>query len=176
VTEKELHAMNILTCGELAQAEQGPLMKKLGKTGRYLRNLANGIDEREVEPDVPSKQLSTEETFPKDIRDKEWLKSRLQGYAREVMGELKKEGRRGRTVVLKVKYFDFELITRSKTLGHFPRDVDEVYEVASRLLDEKTKVGDKPVRLLGLGISGLEEESQKKSPAEKDLFDGIDFG
>lgn len=166
VTEKELHALGITKCGELAVAKEEILARRLGKNGIYLRDLARGIDERKVEPDVLSKQLSTEETFQTDIRDKTWLETKLRGFAEEVFRGLQADGRMGRTVVLKVKYFDFEQITRSKTLDHYPEDAEEIFQVAARLMTEKTEAGRRPVRLLGLGISNLDER-----PVQKDLFE-----
>jgi DNA polymerase IV len=160
VTEKELVKLGIKTCGDLALKDLSYLMKHFGKTGVFLHARAHGRDEREVEPNVLSKQSSCEETFERDMKDKNFLKSKLRDYAREVFTSLKKEGRMGKTVTLKVKYFDFELITRSKTLARAPEEWTEIYEVGASLLDTKTKAGSKAVRLLGLGVSGLEDISE----------------
>ncbi len=157
VTEKELLKLGIKTCGDLALKDISYLMKHFGKTGVWLHERAHGRDEREVEPNIPSKQSSCEETFERDMKDKNFLKSKLRDYAVEVFTSLKKEGRMGKTVTLKVKYFDFELITRSKTLPRFPSDWTEIYETGAALLDSKTRAGEKAIRLLGLGISGLED-------------------
>ena len=71
-----------------------------------------------------------------------------------------------------MKYFDFEQITRSKTLAHGAGSAEEVAQVAWRLLQEKTAAGKKPVRLLGLGLSGLEDriDGPEKMQSAKDLF------
>lgn len=159
VTEKELIKLGIKTCGDLALKDLSWLVKHFGKTGVFLHARAHGRDEREVEPNVLSKQSSCEETFDRDMKDKNFLKSKLRDYAREVFTSLKKEGRMGKTVTLKVKYFDFELITRSKTLSRVPEEWTEIYEVGASLLDAKTMAGSKAVRLLGLGVSGLEDLS-----------------
>jgi DNA polymerase-4 len=170
VTEKQLHEMNVKTCGELAGLEPLALYQRFGKTGLFLCDRAHGEDDSEVVPDAPAKQCSVEETFPCDIKDVEWLKMKLLEYAGQVFSELQAKGRIGRTVVLKVKYHDFESITRSKTLPVYPALREEIYETALRLLLTKTQAGEKPVRLLGIGISGLQDTESKVRPNQQELF------
>ncbi len=171
VTEKELHALNIYTVGNLARMETGFLVAHFGKMGLFLADRALGIDDRQVEPYTEPKQYSSEETFSKDILDVEWLKWKLQGLAGEIFSGLEGSGRMGKTIVLKVKYHDFEVITRSRTLGHSPLDAKEVYETACELLMKKTLAGKKPVRLLGLGISGLKNQTDTEPSLQKTLFE-----
>ncbi len=170
VMEKELHAMNFKTCGDLAAASKECLVRRFGKTGIFLYERARGLESREVEPHAPSKQYSSEETFEKDIKDKAFLKSKLRRIAAEIFYGLKQESRMGKTVVLKVKYFDFELITRSKTLRQTPSSPQEIFEIACGLLDTKTQAGTKPIRLIGLGISGLEKPENSLDKFQKELF------
>lgn len=170
VTEKEIHALGFKTCGELALAKKSFLVSHFGKTGNFLYERAHGRDSREVEPDAPSKQYSSEETFAKDIKDKAVLKGKIKDIAGEIFWGLKQEGRMGKTIVLKVKYFDFELITRSKTLPAPPASVQEICEIAYALLDSKTQAGQKPIRLVGIGISGFGDSSKEKNNFQKELF------
>ena len=170
VTEEKLARLGVRTCGELARCGADILIKHFGKMGLVLHERANGRDEREVEPDVPAKQYSTEETFPADIRDMNFLRLKLREYAEDIFSSLKKRGQGGRTVVLKIKYHDFELITRSRTLDRFPSDSNAVYQIACELLENKTEAGKRPVRLLGLGISGLTEETEFSAINQKELF------
>ncbi len=171
-TEARLLGLGIKTCGELAGADISFLINKFGKTGRWLYQTAQGIDEREVEPYTESKQFSTEETFEKNITALAPLRSKLEEYAEYIFSELKQEGRMGRTVVLKVKYHDFELITRSFTLQHEPKNWREIYQIAAELLQKKTLAGKKPVRLLGLGLSGLRELGEMPAEAvQAELFE-----
>ena len=169
VGEKELHDLGIQTCGQLAAKNRIFLVEHFGKWGHTLFERALGRDSREVEPDVPAKQYSEEETFPSDILDKKFLKLKLQEYARNIYEGLNERGQKGRTVVLKVKYNDFEQITRSKTLVFFPA-MDDIYKTAAGLLDLKTEAGKRPVRLLGLGVSGLWEETEFSASSQKDFF------
>ena len=168
VTEEALHKLKLFTCGEIAAADAGLLIRYFGKTGVFLHQRALGLDDSEVEPAWEPKQSSSEETFDQDTKDKNFLKDRLRDYAHEVFAGLLESGRMGKTVVLKVKYFDFEQITRSCTLKREPRDWQEIYGVACNLLEKKTLAGKKPIRLIGLGLSGLKEITAK--PLELDLF------
>jgi len=170
-TEARLLALGIKTCGELAGVSASFLVEKFGKTGRWLHQTAQGIDEREVEPYTESKQYSTEETFEKNITTLPPLRAKLEEYAEHIYCGLKEEGRMGRTVVVKVKYHDFELITRSFTLDHEPKNWREIYQIARELLEKKTLAGKKPVRLLGLGLGSLHEIGKREKVAQRDLFD-----
>ncbi|MBI3306431.1 MAG: DNA polymerase IV [Candidatus Omnitrophica bacterium] len=173
VTESELHKLKIFTAGDLAVHSQAFLQREFGKFGLMLYQRAQGIDEREVEPESEPKQYSTEETFMEDTKDVHFLKEKLRLFTREVFYGLKESGRIGRTVVLKVKYFDFEQITRSLTLKADPQDEEIISRTACGLLEQKTLAGKKAVRLIGLGISGLHRlEETKPIPQEGDLFMG----
>ncbi len=167
VTEKRLTAMNIKTCGDLAATGREKLFKAFGKSGVDLWEHANGRDDRGVETEGMPRQHSSEETFRRDVTDVETLKNKLKEFSGDLLEGLKDEGLTGRTVVLKIKYHDFQQITRSQTLTSAVKNSDELYRVACRLLAEKTDAGKKPVRLLGLGVSGLEE----RGTIQKDLFE-----
>lgn len=170
VTEKELVRKGIKTCGDLNARGPDSLHRDFGETGFFLYERSCGIDHREVEPYTEPKQISSEETFRDDTRDLLWLKRKLRDFAKEICSYLSEKKRIGTTVILKVKYFDFEQITRSYTPRHYPSGWGEVYEIGSMLLTERTRAGQKPVRLLGLGISGLrpvEEANRLRTP---DLF------
>lgn len=173
VTEKQLKLLKIETCSDLVSKGEFFLTQRFGKTGRFLYARAQGIDYREVEPHSASKQYSTEETFSKDLLDLKTMQHELYLFSEEVFAGLTKKKRMGKTIVLKVKYHDFEVITRSKTLSKFPRSAEEVFKISCDLLVRKTKAGKKPVRLLGLGISNLEDLKEDKSYQERDLFEGI---
>ncbi|MBU9888443.1 MAG: DNA polymerase IV [Candidatus Omnitrophica bacterium] len=169
-TESTLGRLGLRTCGDLWEAGESRLIAKLGKWGAGLYRMARGQEEREVNPHWERRQLSAEETFPRDIRDLAWLQEKLAALAVRVHRELQEEGNEGKTVVLKVKYHDFEQITRSRTLKAPPRDWQALHRIACSLLEEKTSAGRKPVRLLGLGISGLKKEAPEVPHFQKELF------
>ena len=171
VTEARLLKMGILTCSDLQKAGHLYLHERLGKQGIFLYKRALGIDEREVESDGEAKQSSTEETFARDVLDVRFLQARLELFARELYEQLQAGGRMGRTVVLKLKYFDFEQLTRSQTLSRFPQSPEDIYNAAESLLLKKTLAGKKPVRLIGLGLSGLGELTDGQPAASQlELF------
>ncbi len=169
-TEEILSKMNIKTCGELKDVPFKSLCEKFGKWGMELHRKAHGEEDREVNPFWERTQLSAEETFAKDITDISWLKRKLAQLAENVFHDLQQEGRTGKTIVLKVKYHDFEQITRSKTLSLPPRDWYVLHETACDLLKKKTLAGKKPIRLLGLGVSGLKSPKEAALTSQKELF------
>ena len=169
-TEEILHGMMLNTCGDIWGVKPQDLTAKLGKWGLELFHKARGEESRDVNPHWERTQLSAEETFPKDITDMPRLKSKLAQLAEHVFYDLKQEGRTGRTVVLKVKYHDFEQITRSKTLAASLQDWHILHEIACDLLKKKTLAGRKPIRLLGLGISGLKSKDELPVAAQGELF------
>ena len=114
--------------------------------------------------------MRAEETFPQDITDLPRLKQKLAQLAERVFYDLKQEGRTGRTVVLKVKYHDFDQITRSRTLTAPLQDWPMLHEIACDLLKKKTLAGRKPIRLLGLGISGLRGQDEFPVATQGELF------
>ncbi len=171
VTETELHGLKIFTVGDLAKAPLSFLCEHLGKFGFALHQRAMGIDERPVEPQTERKQYSTEETFAEDTKDVKFLKAKLRLFAQEIFEGLKESSRMGRTLVLKIKYFDFEQITRSVTLKRDPQDAEAVWKAAEELLMNKTLAGKKAVRLIGLGISGLHLPGAiKDQTLQRELF------
>lgn len=172
VTEERLAKLGIKTCGELALRSLPELKRLLGSSsGEFLNERAMGIDESEVIPFWESKQMSTEETFEKDEKNILILKRKLMQFAREVFESLSGDGRSGRTIVLKVKYFDFKVITRSLTLSSPPASAQEIFDIAARLLETRTEAGRKPIRLLGLGISGLiSSEEAEPLTLQRELF------
>lgn len=169
-TEEILHGMTLNTCGDIWGVKPQDLTAKLGKWGLELFHKALGEENREVNPHWERTQLSAEETFPKDVADLPWLKRKLAQLAEHVFYDLKQEGKSGRTVVLKVKYHDFEQITRSKTLLSSLQDWHTLHEIACDLLKKKTLAGRKPIRLLGLGISGLKTKDEMPAATQGELF------
>lgn len=175
VTEAQLHRLGFFTCGDLAAASPGKLEKSLGSWGPALRQRARGIDDRQVEPWTEPKQSSVEETFEKDTVNIPFLKAKLREFSEAVFEDLKRHELMGFTVVLKVKYHDFELITRSQTLRREPGSPNDLYEAGVKLLQAKTRAGRKPIRLIGLGVSGLRSLREIRMTTTPDLFSGVSF-
>ena len=169
-TEAILHGMGLKTCGDVRDAGLSKLRERFGKWGTVLCQMVNGEEEREVISEWEPTQVSSEETFSKDMTDIPWLKRKLAMLAERVFSDLEQQGRTGRTIVLKVKYHDFEQITRSRTLTSPPQDWYGIHETACDLLKNKTLAGKKSIRLLGVGISGLKNKDEVSRLVQGELF------
>ncbi len=152
VTARELRGMGIETIGQLARVPEGLLVKRFGRAGALLRELAHGRDDRPVEPFAPPKSLGAEETFAEDTRDLGELRRTLLAQAERVARELRAEGHQGRTVTLKLRFADFRTITRSVT-AEATHDGLEIFGRVCALLERVALV--QPVRLIGVSVSGL---------------------
>ena len=183
VTQKALSSLNIRTFRELSLTAVKVLEQKFGKHGIKMHQLSMGIDERDVVPEHDVKSIGHEETFPHDITELDEAKKELLSLANRVSRRMRRNSVTGRTIILKVKYNDFVQVTRSKTLPKSTEDGREIYSIACSLL-EKTKVGKRPVRLLGISLSQLSflgPESQltlfdqnETSKKRKDLNKALD--
>jgi len=154
VTQNALANLKVLTFKDLSQVPVKVLEQRFGKSGLKMHQLCMGIDEREVVPDHDAKSVGHEETFSQDILDMGVAKKELLSLANRVASRTRREQVTGRTITLKVKYSNFVQITRSATLSNSTDDGSEIYLTICRLL-EKTDVGRRPVRLLGITLSQL---------------------
>ena len=166
VTNQVFERYGIRTIGRLRELPQETLAELFGASGEHYWRLAHGIDERPVVPDREAKSISHETTFAQDIDDEESLRAVLLELVDQVARRLRRHGLRGRTVELKVRFADFTTITRSQSLPE-PSDVTYEFEkTAVALLTTRLPAAHLPVRLLGMGVSGLESQ-----PTQGLLFD-----
>jgi DNA polymerase-4 len=154
VTQEALARLNVCTFRDLSRVPVKVLERRFGKHGLHMHQLSMGMDDRDVVPGHDVKSVGHEETFFQDILDKDVAKKELLALVYKVARRMRRKGVTGRTVTLKVKYSDFIQITRSSTLPESTDDGLEIYSTVCYLL-EKTGVGKKPVRLLGISISQL---------------------
>jgi DNA polymerase-4 len=160
-SEKRLRGAGIDTIGSLAALGDADLRRLLpGKVGKLLRDRARGIDPRRVETSSERISISHEETFPKDIADRDRLKEELQRMAARLADHLRQKGETARTVTTKVRYTDFSIRSRSTTMPIGTDDSERIAELACALLDRA--LDDRPgaLRLVGVGVSGLEPHRQ----------------
>jgi DNA polymerase-4 len=157
-TQGRLHRLGIRTIGDLSRFSAEVLGKQFGKHGTKMHQLALGIDERGVFPWSEAKSIGHEETFSRDILEREAARKEILSLAEKVARRMRREGVSGRTITLKVKYKDFVQITRSATLAAVTSDGHTLFSTACGLM-EKTDVGRKPVRLLGVSVSQLSHSS-----------------
>lgn len=172
VNERKLHAMGFPTVGALEKASQSQLMEAFGKFGQTLYHLSRGIDERPVVPDREPQQISAEITFDTDVDDVNVLIEEVVRQAALIERRLAHYEKRGRTVTLKVRYDDFTSVTRSHTGMAMLSKAHEIVETAGHLL-EKTQVGVRRVRLIGIGLSNFEapEAVQQELPFPEQSVD-----
>lgn len=154
---KLFQQLGIGTIGQLRQWPMDVLQGRLGSNGEHLWRLAQGMDERSVVPEREAKSISHETTFEHDLVDPETLRSWLLELTEQVGWRLRHDRLRGRTVQLKMRFADFSLITRSQTLAE-PTDItQELWQAADALLCHRLQTEHLPVRLLGMGVSGLDD-------------------
>ena len=159
VTEKALNSIGIKTIGQLKKADPAKLENILGNTTAHILSLARGTDHREVESTQVSKSMSSEETFPKDIKDKNTLLDVLLNQVNEVAQRLREEKLQAKTITLKLRYGDFRTITRSNTLQKATNTTATLWKEAKEVFLKWHKESSGALRLLGFGTSGLVSEN-----------------
>jgi DNA polymerase-4 len=157
--EERLVAAGVKTIGDLAALEDGDALVR-GKVGRQLRDRARGIDPRPLEVSVERISISQEETFARDIGDPERLHEELRRMAADLAEYLRARGQTARTVTTKLRYPDFSIRTRSTSLAVGVDDGDRIGELACALLDRALRDRPGPLRLVGVGVSGLVDHAQ----------------
>jgi DNA polymerase IV len=165
-SEERLVALGITTIGDIAAIGDDELRHVIGgKVGRGLRDRARGIDPRSLEVSTERISISQEETFERDIGDLERLHDELRRMSVKLAGHLRSRDQVARTVTTKVRYPDFTIRTRSLSLAVGTDDADRIGELACSLLDRALRDRSGPLRLVGVGVSGLEEHLQLSLPA-----------
>ena len=155
VTADKMNKMEIFTGMDLRQKDVAFLRKHFGKAGGYYYDIARAIDNRPVNPDRIRKSVGSENTFDKDLETRIELEAGLLSLIEDVWRYCERTKGYGRTVNLKVKYLDFQLITRSKT-ALSPIMDKAFFEKISFDLLEQIQPLEKGVRLLGISLSNLE--------------------
>lgn len=174
VTEKRMNGMGIETGADLQKFELYELIELFGKSGPYFYNAVRGIDNRAVEPSHIRKSIGRETTLKKDISDKEEIYKILQEIARDIEETMERVKALASTVTLKVKFHDFKSVTRSISPEYPVCKSGEIMNHIWNLIS-KTEAGSKPLRLLGISLSGLsgtgfkEYDPQLKLPFRESL-------
>jgi DNA polymerase IV len=153
-TAARLRAAGIARLTDVRTAPEDVLRSCVGSWAEGLRRMSLGEDDRAVEPNRERKSIGCEETFAKDLDEIEEIRATVEALARQTGGILERKGLFARTVTLKLRYSDFQTITRSDTRDPATRDPDALTQRAASLL-EKTEAGRRRVRLLGVSVHGL---------------------
>jgi DNA polymerase-4 len=157
VTEEKMLNLGIKIGADLKRYKKEQLVQLFGKSGSYFYNIAHGMDDRPVEPNRIRKSIGKETTLIEDIDDTNRMVEILENIADSLENSLIKREAKGRTITLKLKYFDFQSITRSVTIDE-PADSASVIMEYVRPLLSKTEAGKKKVRLLGISISNFDDQ------------------
>lgn len=153
-TSARLTELGIHTIGDIARWPENEMINLFGENGRDLWRHAQGIDNRPIVTESETKSISLEITFNVDIRDDKTLEKTLQEQSREVARQLRKNDLAGKTVKLKIRWTDFTTLTRQTTLPTSTDNEDEIFHAAVKLMRAVRKP-NQPVRLIGVGVSGL---------------------
>ena len=161
VTAEKMYQKGIFTGKDLKRKTLEYLDEHFGKSGRYYYYIVRGIHNSEVKPHRIRKSLAAERTFYDNLTSEVFMLEKLEHIAEEVAKRLNKSKVAGKTITLKIKYSDFTLQTRSKTLPYYVSDKDIILDTAKNLLYQDTL--KESVRLLGISLSNLNTETKKKS-------------
>ena len=160
-TEQKLLSLGIRTFGDLQPWPRNVLESHFGSLGSKLHRLCRGEDDRPVITDQTIKSISQEQTFDEDRADPDEVRNVLRGQAEKVAMRLRKGDLRGRTITVKIRFGDFQTITRSTTL-HTPTDgTNLICAETCDLFDAWAATGFQPVRLIGVGISQFTDEVEQ---------------
>jgi DNA polymerase-4 len=154
VTAKKLRAVGIEKLVDVRAVDDAALRKVVGSLAGSLRRLAYGDDPREVKPDRPWKSISSEDTYPEDLVGLAEMRAEIVRLAKRAAASLEQKALVARTVTIKVRYSNFQTVTRNHTEEPATRDAANITERALMLL-ERTDAGKRAVRLLGVGVHGL---------------------
>jgi len=154
VTEEKLKALEILTVGDLRKLDLSLLEDRFGRYGARLYELARGIDQSEVVPDRPTKSVSAEDTFERDVPLTE-TEPMIRRLAEKTWTASRKEIRVARTVVLKLKTSEFKILTRSHTPAAPPTSCEELTSIALSLRERVVLSPKQRFRLVGVGLSNF---------------------
>jgi len=160
VTEQKMNQLGIYTGADLKEQSLDFLNQQFGSSGDYFYHVSRGIDNRQVKISTGlRKTMSNESTFASDIDDLDELSSYLHKLSEEIALDCYKKKLAGKTITIKVKYSDFQQVTRSQSFHPAINDVEQIYRITKQLL-LRTDAGKRKVRLLGVGMSSFEDLSR----------------
>lgn len=160
VTTEKMRSLGIFTGADLRNQSLEFLNLNFGNRGEYYYNIARGIHLSEVNPNRLAKSVGAENTFESNLSEENDLQNALLPIVEKVAQRLQKKNVKGKTITLKIKFEDFNIITRSITQRHFTDDVEEIFSTASGLL--KNEPLEKSIRLLGVSVSQLNIHAKKE--------------
>jgi len=169
VTAEKMYNLGIFNGKDLKAKSKDFLLDQFGKTGAYYYDIVRGIQKSEVKPNRIRKSLAAERTFEQNLSSELFMLDKLDHIATEVAKRLKQHELAGKTITLKIKYSDFKMQTRSKTLPYFINEKSVILDAATSLLYQDELKNS--VRLLGISLSNFNTESNKNktTPSQKNV-------
>ncbi len=164
VTGEKLEKLGAKTIRELREFSRAALEENFGRYGQRLYELARGIDDSQVVPNRPTKSISAEDTFDRDVLLSE-TESIIRRLAEKVWSASRKESRIAHTVVLKLKTAEFNILTRSHTSNSPPGSCEDLARIALDLRDRVTLGSQQRFRLVGVGLSNFREPEGARDEA-----------
>lgn len=156
-TAEKMKRLGIFRGIDLKNWDQVLLSREFGKSGSHYYHIVRGIQKSEVKPNRVRKSISVERTFSSDVNNPIEIENTLRALVESLQKRIDKSEAKGKTVTLKIKYFDFERQTRSSSFAHFTNKKPEILNKAIGLLRDLSPT--KSLRLLGVGLSNLETEN-----------------
>lgn len=173
VTAEKMYRLGIFTGLDLKKKPLGFLEEHFGKSGSYYYNVVRGIHLSPVKPHRIPKSVGAERTFSENLSSEIFMLEKLEHIAIELERRLQRSKIAGKTVTLKIKYSDFTLQTRSKTLPYFIATKDLILETAKELLYQSSL--ENSVRLLGISLTNLNTEKKKKRDEKESVLVQLKF-
>lgn len=165
VTADKMKGMGIYKGIDLKKMSEEDLVQHFGKSGRFYYKIVRGIDNRQVQTHRETKSMGAEDTFSEDLTTVEAMNQELDKIAEVVVTRLQKYNLKGRTITLKIKYHNFQQITRNHSFNKGIGDIETIINTVKELLI-KTNLENKKVRLLGISLSNFGEIKEKLSKIE----------
>lgn len=156
-TIEKFRNFGINTIGDLSQFPLDVLERKFGKLGEHFYRLSRGLDNRPVSSEHGVKSVSNEITFSEDVNDTELIRQTLFKLSEKVGYRLRKKALKGKTIHLKLRYYDFDTITRNLTIKFLTSNTENIFSIVNELF-EKNYIKGRKVRLIGVGLSGFTDE------------------
>ncbi len=173
VTAEKMYKLGIFTGKELKVKSIDFLEEHFGKSGGHYFKVVRGVHNSAVKPHRTPKSVGAERTFSENLSSEVFMLERLEQIATELERRLKKSKLAGKTITLKIKYSDFTLQTRSKTLPYFVADKSLILEIAQELLYQEKM--ENSVRLLGISLANLNTKKKKTEPKEDSVSIQLKF-
>ena len=166
---EKMHALGIYNGQDLYDKEELELVQYFGKMGHSLYRKVRGIDDSEVRNDREPKSIGKESTFSHNLSSENEIIAALRQLANKVMKNLNKKQKHGKTVVLKIRYEDFQTLTRRRTFPNYIENEEELFHIAVSIWEEESL--DLNVRLLGITVTGLDSIIYENIPLP--LWDAV---